>query len=81
MLIEAGGGLVGKLFAEGLVDELFTFVGPLVIGDASAVSSVRGLRPDSMTDAVHARLIAVRRRDGDALLHYRFTSFASLGLQ
>ncbi len=81
VLIEAGGGLVGKLFAEGLVDELFTFVGPLVIGDASAVSSVRGLRPDSMTDAVHARLIAVRRRDGDALLHYRFTSFASLGLQ
>ncbi|MSR40793.1 MAG: bifunctional diaminohydroxyphosphoribosylaminopyrimidine deaminase/5-amino-6-(5-phosphoribosylamino)uracil reductase RibD [Phycisphaerales bacterium] len=81
MLVEAGGGLVGKLFAEQLVDEIFTFIGPIVIGDANAISSVRGLRTDAMTDAVHARLIAVRRRGDDALLHYRCTSLQSLGLQ
>ncbi len=80
VLVEAGGGLVGKLFAENLVDEVFSFVGPIIIGDANALSSVRGLRTDAMRDAIPARLLAVRRRDGDALLHYRCTSMASLGL-
>ncbi len=80
ILVEAGGGLVGKLFAERLVDEIFSFVGPLIIGDANAIASVRGLRTDAMQQAIPARLLSVRRRDADALLHYRCTTLASLAL-
>jgi riboflavin biosynthesis pyrimidine reductase len=74
VLVEAGGGVVGRLLHEDLLDEAWVFVAPLVIGDDLARRSVRGLGPAMLAGIARARLLSVRRRGADALLHYRWTS-------
>ena len=72
VLVEAGGGLLGRLMREQLVDEAWVFVGPLLVGDDGAQRPARGLGPASMAAVQRARLISARQRGSDALLHYRF---------
>jgi 2,5-diamino-6-(ribosylamino)-4(3H)-pyrimidinone 5'-phosphate reductase len=42
LMVEGGGSLVASLFAHGLVDEFYTFIGNLVIGGAEAPTPVDG---------------------------------------
>jgi len=42
LLVEGGGTLIASLFARGLVDEFFTFVGNLIIGGKDAPTPVDG---------------------------------------
>jgi len=72
VLVEAGGGLLGRLLREQLVDEAWVFVGPLLVGDDHARRPARGLFSESMAAVQRARLMSVRQRGSDALLHYRF---------
>lgn len=74
VLVESGGGLTGRLMGEGLIDEAWVFVGPLVIGDEAAPGAVRGLDPRVLAEIPRARLLGVRRRGPDVLLHYRWTA-------
>jgi diaminohydroxyphosphoribosylaminopyrimidine deaminase/5-amino-6-(5-phosphoribosylamino)uracil reductase len=70
-LVESGGGLLGRLFRENLVDECLVFVAPLVAGDAAAPGAVRGLASDRVADLRRFRLLEARRRGEDLLLRYR----------
>jgi diaminohydroxyphosphoribosylaminopyrimidine deaminase/5-amino-6-(5-phosphoribosylamino)uracil reductase len=70
VLVEAGPGLVGRLFREGLVNEAAVFVAPMVLGDASAPCAVTGLAPARLADATSLRLAHVHRRGPDVLLRY-----------
>lgn len=72
VLVEAGGGLVGRLVREKLLDEAWVFVAPMVVGDDRAPRGARRLDPATMASIERARMIAVRTRGSDALLHYRF---------
>ena len=72
VLVESGGGVVGRLLAEDLLDEAWVFVATLVVGDDSAVRAVRGLAPSELAGVARARLVSMRRRDADALLQYRW---------
>ena len=72
VLVESGGGLIGRLLREQLLDEAWVFVGPILIGDDDAKRGARGLDAESMQAVRKARLLAVRQRGADALLHYRF---------
>jgi diaminohydroxyphosphoribosylaminopyrimidine deaminase/5-amino-6-(5-phosphoribosylamino)uracil reductase len=71
VLVEAGGGLVGRLLRDGLVNDLLVFVAPLVLGDDAAPGPARGESPTSIAQAQRFRLLAARRRGDDVLLHYR----------
>ena len=71
VLVEAGGGLVGKLLRAGLVDELITYLAPKVLGDAEAIGPVRGLNVHAMDAALRFRLIRVRRIGDDIEAIYR----------
>ena len=42
LMVEGGGTLIGSLFAEGLVDELFTCIGNMIIGGADAPTAADG---------------------------------------
>jgi len=78
ILVESGGGLVGRLLREQLLDEAWVFIGPRLIGDDRARRSARGLAAETMQAVRTARLLDVRRRGSDALLHYRFDAPAAL---
>ncbi len=71
VLVEAGGGLVGKLLRAGLVDELIVYLAPKVLGDVEAIGPVRGLNVLSMDAAPRFRLIRVRRIGDDIEAIYR----------
>ncbi|NBX25015.1 MAG: bifunctional diaminohydroxyphosphoribosylaminopyrimidine deaminase/5-amino-6-(5-phosphoribosylamino)uracil reductase RibD [Planctomycetes bacterium] len=72
VLVEAGGGLTGALLQEGLIDEAWVFVGPRLLADEQAMGPARGRVSERIADGIPMRLLAVRRRGPDALLHYRF---------
>ncbi|MFM1867912.1 MAG: Riboflavin biosynthesis protein RibD [Planctomycetota bacterium] len=74
VLVESGGGLVGRLLREQLLDEAWVFVAPLLVADDVARRCARGLAPEVLATIPRARLLSVRRRGADALLHYRWAS-------
>jgi riboflavin biosynthesis pyrimidine reductase len=70
--VEAGGGLTGALLRVGLIDEAWVFVGPRLLADEEAFGPARGFTTERIVDGHAMRLLSVRRRGPDALLHYRF---------
>jgi len=77
VLVESGGGLVGRLVREGLLDEAWVFVAPLVVADDAAGRCARGLERTALAGIDRGRIVSVRMRGPDALLHYRFDSAPS----
>ncbi len=73
VLVEGGGGLLGRLLQEHLLDEAWVFVAPLLVADDVARRAARGHAPEALAAIPRARLLAVRQRGSDALLHYRWT--------
>ena len=71
VLVEAGPGTLGPLFERGLVDEVWVFVAPLILGDTSARAPVEGLVAPTLSEGVSMRLVDARRRGSDLVLRYR----------
>jgi diaminohydroxyphosphoribosylaminopyrimidine deaminase/5-amino-6-(5-phosphoribosylamino)uracil reductase len=71
VLVESGGGLLGKLMAAGLVDELWAFVAPMLVGDAQAPGPVRGLDPAVLDDCTRWRMTSMARSGVDVELRLR----------
>jgi diaminohydroxyphosphoribosylaminopyrimidine deaminase/5-amino-6-(5-phosphoribosylamino)uracil reductase len=74
ILVESGGGLLGRLARERLLDEAWVFVAPIVIGDRQAPQAVGGRWPALLAAIPRARMLSVRRRGADALLNLRWWS-------
>ena len=73
VLVEAGPGLLGRLFAERLVNEAWVFVAPVIFGDEQTVPCVGGLTVHALTDGSDLELWNVRSRGGDLVLRYGVT--------
>jgi diaminohydroxyphosphoribosylaminopyrimidine deaminase/5-amino-6-(5-phosphoribosylamino)uracil reductase len=71
VLVEGGGGLMGALRMEGLLDELRVFVAPRLLGDAQAVDAVSGLSPSTIDAATSLSLQYHELIEHDMLLTYR----------
>ncbi len=71
VLVDAGAGLLGRLFQQGLVNESWVFVAPVLLGDERALPCVRGLTAEALTDGIALRLLETRRRGDDVILRYR----------
>lgn len=74
VMTECGGGLLGSLFRERLVNEVCLFMGGKLLGDCEGVSAVNlggaGEVIGKMDDAVRLRLEEVKRFEGDVMLRY-----------
>ncbi len=73
LMVESGAGLLGRLFRDGLVNEAWVFVAPLLFGDEQAVPCVRGLTVATLTDGRRLKLWNIRRRGEDVVLRYGVT--------
>jgi diaminohydroxyphosphoribosylaminopyrimidine deaminase/5-amino-6-(5-phosphoribosylamino)uracil reductase len=71
VLVEAGGGLLGTLMRESLVQEAWVFTAPRIVGDGEAPRAVRGDAPATIDDARRFRLLSAHRRDDDLVARYR----------
>lgn len=73
LMVEGGGTLIGSLFAEGLVDELFTCIGNIIIGGADAPTAADGEGFISESDFPSLVLKSAVRIDEGILLHWIVT--------
>ena len=71
VLVEAGGGLLGRLFSEQLVNDALVFIAPKVLGDQSAPGSVRGRKPQRIADGINFDPIVAFPRNDDVIAWYR----------
>jgi 2,5-diamino-6-(ribosylamino)-4(3H)-pyrimidinone 5'-phosphate reductase len=70
LMVEGGGTLIGSLFAEGLVDELFTCIGNMIIGGADAPTPADGTGYIRETEFPSLVLRDMQRIDDGVLLHW-----------
>lgn len=73
VLVEAGAGLMGKLFAQQLINEVWVFIAPKLLGDEQALPSIRGLDIATLSAAKRLKLIRQHRRGDDVVLRYYLT--------
>ena len=66
VMVEAGAALNGALFDEGLVDKLFVFIAPKILGSAQALSSIDGA-PRGLPSAFKMRTSNLERVGDDLL--------------
>lgn len=71
VLTEAGPALLGDLLAEGLVDDLFVTLSPVLLGGVSGRAGLAGTAPLWEQGLTPGSLRAVRRQGGHLFLHYR----------
>ena len=68
VLIEGGATLLGSALKNKLVDKLMVFTAPKVLGDETAIGSVRGLRVSKIGQAVTLKRVTVERIGADILI-------------
>ena len=51
LMIEGGGSVHGAFFDEGLVDKIYAFIAPLIVGGETSLSPVEGSGVSVMADA------------------------------
>jgi len=71
VMVESGPGLTGALLGAGLIDEIWVFAAPLLLGDIEALPPVNTGAAPRLRDAHRFTLVRTRRFDDDALLIYR----------
>ncbi len=71
VLIEGGGQLLGSLFDSGRVDEVHTFIAPMIIGGQDAKGPVLGNGVAQLAEAAALDPIAIERIDRDLYLRGR----------
>ena len=68
LLVEAGGTLQGALFDAGLVDKVFAFIAPVIIGGAQSASPVEGTGPELMAGTHRLHLTCLEQYGPDWLI-------------
>ena len=69
VLIEGGAHIVGSALQEKLIDKMYIYIAPKIMGDPKALSSVAGLKPAMIGQTARLHEIKVREIDnGDILI-------------
>lgn len=76
VMVEGGGAVLGSFFDAGLVDEVWAFIAPLIIGGRKA-PSVEGLGPARLADARRLAEPQTELLDGDILVRGRIAREAA----
>ena len=71
VLVEAGPGLLGSCFDEGIVDEAHVFIAPKFVGGADAMSPVGGLGLDQIPSTESLSNLRVTQFGNDVLIQGR----------
>jgi len=66
LLVEGGSELLGAFFAEKLVDRVWAFIAPLIIGGRNAPGPVGGLGIEALAQAIRLRQLQVEMIDASA---------------
>ena len=70
LMVEGGATLNWSLVSQGLVDEIYTYIGALVLGGDGAPTLVDGAGFADNTDAAKLELVSMERMDNGVLLKW-----------
>lgn len=79
LLLEGGPAVTGAFLDAGLVDEVWCFIAPIIIGGVSATPAVKGTGVDRLVDAMRIERPKVERLDGDVLIRGETSARAQQG--
>jgi len=68
VLIEGGGEVIASALEDRLVDRIFAFVAPKIVGGRKAVSPVEGVGVPTVGEAIRMKEMKVRHIGGDMLI-------------
>lgn len=68
VMVEGGGVLLGSLFDQGMVDRVFAFIAPLIIGGRDATQAIAGNGVEKLADAYRLKRIKIKQIDNDILI-------------
>lgn len=71
LMVEGGGTLIASLFSAGLVDELYTFIGNMIIGGKDSPTPVDGIGWTEESGFPRLILLDIKRIESGVLLHWR----------
>lgn len=67
VLVEGGGRMFASFFNAGLVDKVFAFVAPKIIGGDGAITPVEGVGVSSVSQAIHLTDVKIRKSGSDVM--------------
>jgi len=68
ILVEGGGTVIGSFVDNGLVDKIYAFYGPLIIGGTTAIAAVGGHGADTISQSLHLHNLAYKKIDDTMLI-------------
>jgi diaminohydroxyphosphoribosylaminopyrimidine deaminase/5-amino-6-(5-phosphoribosylamino)uracil reductase len=68
VLLEGGGSLNFSALRQGIVDKVYAFIAPLIIGGKDAISPVEGHGFEKLADGIRLTIEQVRDMDGDVFI-------------
>jgi len=68
VLVEGGAGVLGSFYDQGLVDEAFFFLAPIVIGGTDARAAIGGLGADRLSRAARLKEASIRQLNDNWLV-------------
>jgi len=71
LLIEGGGTVIWSFLRNRLVDDLYTYIGPCIIGGKNTPTVADGLGIKSEDDLLSLRMVDVNRLGNGLLVHYK----------
>lgn len=70
VLVEAGGKLNGELISQGLVDKIYHFVAPKILGDKEGINAFEGRNINKISDAIDFEFEKIYNFSPDILITY-----------
>ena len=71
LLVEGGGTVIWKFLKKRLVDDLYTYIGPCIIGGKNTPTVADGLGIKNEDDLLSLRIVDVNRLGNGLLVHYK----------
>ena len=71
VLVEGGGETLWSFISEGFVDEMYVFIGNIVIGGKDSPTLADGTGVLKEEDIIKLELVDIKKMDGGLLLHYK----------
>jgi len=71
IFIESGGNFNGAIIETGLVDKIYQFIAPKILGDNKGQSAFNGRNVTEISDCLNYKIIDIEKFDEDVLITYK----------
>ena len=68
IFVEGGGGVLGSFADSKIIDKLYAFYAPILIGGTNGISALRGEGIENITDAIKLKEVTITKLDDNFLL-------------